>query len=87
VDFHFASVKEVALVAPSEGDRIGELASVVRSSFRPYLVLAGGPEGVPRPELMRERSTVDGQPAAYVCENFACRRPVTEPEALAAALG
>jgi uncharacterized protein YyaL (SSP411 family) len=49
-------------------------------------VLAGGPEGIERPELMRERSIVDGRPAAYVCENFACRRPVTTPGELAAAL-
>ncbi|MGH2964891.1 MAG: thioredoxin domain-containing protein [Solirubrobacterales bacterium] len=87
MDFHFAQVKEVALVAPEGGDRLGELTSVVHSSFRPYLVLAGGAEGTQRPELMRGRSTVDGRPAAYVCENFACRRPVTEPEELAAALG
>ena len=87
MDFHFAPVKEVALVAPAGGDGLGELASVVRSGFRPYVVLAGGPEGTDRPELMRERSTVDERPAAYVCENFACRRPVTEPEELAAALG
>jgi uncharacterized protein YyaL (SSP411 family) len=59
---------------------------VVRSRFRPYLVLAGGPEGTDRPALIRDRSTVGGEPAAYVCENFACRRPVTEPEELAAAL-
>jgi uncharacterized protein YyaL (SSP411 family) len=60
---------------------------VVRSGFRPYLVLAGGAEGSERPELMRERSAVDGRPAAYVCESFTCQRPVTEPEELAAALG
>jgi uncharacterized protein YyaL (SSP411 family) len=86
MDFNFASVKEVALVAASSGDGIGELAAVVRSAFRPHLVLAGGPEGTERPELMRRRSIVDGRPAAYVCEHFACRRPTTEPEELAAAL-
>jgi uncharacterized protein YyaL (SSP411 family) len=96
-DFHLASVKEVALVAPAAGTTpeaadgaagaVAELASVVRAGFRPYLVLAGGAEGAERPELMRERSAVDGQPAAYVCERFVCQRPVTEPEELAAALG
>ena len=85
-DFHLAAVPEVALVTPPEGDGLGALAAVVRSSFRPNLVLAGGPEGSKRPELMVERTAVDGRPAAYVCERFACRRPVTEPDALAAEL-
>jgi len=86
LDFHFASVKEVALVAPPGGEGLAELAAVVRSDFRPHLVLAGGPEGSERPDLMRDRPAVDGRPAAYVCENFACRRPVTEPRELEAAL-
>jgi uncharacterized protein len=91
LDFHFASVKEVALVAPeavdgSPAERLDDLAGVVRARFRPHVVLAGGPEGSERPELMRERAAVGGRPAAYVCEHFACRRPVTEPGELAASL-
>jgi uncharacterized protein len=96
MDFQFAAVKEVALVAPAIGeppdrvdgatDAVADLAAVVRSGFRPHLVLAGGPEGTERPELMRERPAVEGRPAAYVCENFTCQRPVTQPEDLAAAL-
>ncbi len=87
MDFHFASVKEVALVEPAAGEGLGALEAVVRSGFRPYLVLAGGPEGTERPELMRERSAVEGAPAAYVCEHFTCQRPVTAPDELASALG
>ena len=74
LDFDLASVKEVALI----GDDLTELAAVVRSEYRPYLVLAGGPEGADAPPLLLERSAVDGKPTAYVCENFACQAPVTD---------
>jgi uncharacterized protein YyaL (SSP411 family) len=91
IDFHLSPVREVALVAPSNGvdgsARLDELAQVVRSAHRPHVVLAGGPEGSERPELLRERPAVEGKPAAYVCEHFACQQPVTEPGELAAQLG
>jgi uncharacterized protein len=90
VDFHLSTVREVALVAPGNGSgdsaSLGELAAVVRSSYRPHVVLAGGPEGSERPELLRERGAVEGRPAAYVCENFACKAPVTSADELAALL-
>jgi uncharacterized protein len=82
LDFHLSPVKEVALV----GDDIAELAAVVRSAFRPHLVLAGGREGSDEPPLLRERPTVDGDAAAYVCERFACQAPVTSPAQLGDAL-
>jgi uncharacterized protein len=76
LDFHLAPVQEVALV----GEDTGALARVVRGRFRPHLVLAGGAaDGVP---LLQDRPPVDGRPAAYVCERFACQAPVTEPEDL-----
>jgi hypothetical protein len=91
IDFHLSPVREVALVAPTNGAgssaELDELAGVVRSAHRPHVVLAGGPEGSERPELLRERTSVEGHPAAYVCEHFTCKAPVTEPQDLAAALG
>jgi uncharacterized protein YyaL (SSP411 family) len=86
IDFHLAPVREVALVSPG-GEGLGALAGTVRSRLRPHLILAGGPEGTRRPELMEGRSAVDGRPTAYVCESFACRLPVTEPAELSAELG
>jgi uncharacterized protein len=90
IDFHLSPVREVALIAPENGAAgrtgLAELAGVVRSAHRPHVVLAGGPEGSERPELLSERPAVAGKAAAYVCEHFACKAPVTEPQELAAAL-
>jgi uncharacterized protein len=89
-DFYLAPVREVAIV----GDDSDSLVSVVRSRFRPHLVLAGGDAaptaseseplvGVP---LLEGREPVDGRAAAYVCERFVCQAPVTDAQELEAAL-
>jgi uncharacterized protein len=78
LDFFLSPTREVALV----GSDVAELAAVVRSELRPHLVLAGGPEGADVPPLLADRTTVDGRPTAYVCENFTCRLPVTDPQKL-----
>jgi uncharacterized protein YyaL (SSP411 family) len=36
--------------------------------------------------LLHDRNAIDGRATAYVCHRFACRLPVTEPEALEALL-
>ena len=77
VDFYLSPVKEVAIVGPAPE----ELLRVVRSRFRPHIVLAGGEAN--RVPLLEGRTAVDGRAAAYVCENFACKAPVTAAEELA----
>jgi hypothetical protein len=96
-DFYLADVREVAIIGDEDAGA-GPLARAVRARFRPHLVLAGasGPGGarnlpadpgeadaVP---LLRGRGLVDGRAAAYVCERFACKAPVTTPAELAALL-
>jgi uncharacterized protein YyaL (SSP411 family) len=79
-DFYLAPVREVAVVGPDPQPML----RIIRSRFRPHLVLAGGdPDGVP---LLEGREPVDGRTAAYVCEHFICQAPVSTPDALAALL-
>jgi uncharacterized protein YyaL (SSP411 family) len=79
LDLHLGTPREVALAGDPEG--VAALAAVVRERLRPGVVLAGPPgDGVP---LMEGREPVDGRAAAYVCERFACRRPVTDRGELA----
>ena len=80
LDFRLGPVREVALA----GANTTALQRAVRSRFRPYVVLAGGPPGVV--PLLEGREPVEGRAVAYVCENFACKAPVTDPEKLEALL-
>jgi uncharacterized protein YyaL (SSP411 family) len=76
LDLYLATPKEIAILGPPESD----VARAVLEPFDPNAVVAFGPaEGVP---LLEGKGLVDGKPAVYVCERFACRRPVTEPEEL-----
>ena len=86
LDFHLAPTQEVAVVGPDTS----ALQRVVRARFRPHLVLAGadgadGADGAEIP-LLAGRTPLDGRAAAYVCERFTCKRPVSEPDELEALL-
>ncbi len=81
--------REIALIGPSGSEPAAattELTDVVRSRYRPTLVIAAGAEGDALPPLLAERGTLDGRPAAYVCERFACKAPVGSAAELATLL-
>ncbi len=74
--------QEVAIVGEVEAARA--LIEVVWGAFRPNTILAvGTSDTIP---LLANRNQINGQPTAYVCQNFACQLPVTDVIALAAQL-
>ena len=85
IDFLLDPDGELAVTTPDGGsvrDAARPMTSVARSSFRPKLVLAAGPEGSTTPPLLRDRTCLDGKAAAYLCRDFSCLAPVTEPDQL-----
>jgi uncharacterized protein len=62
---------------------------VVRTRWLPNVVLAvaspNDRDAAGSVALLADRGLVDGRPAAYVCQRFVCRLPVTEPSALISA--
>jgi len=50
------------------------------------LVVVAPPDHGDRIPLLAHRDEVDGRPAAYVCRDMVCERPVTEPDELSALL-
>ncbi len=77
--------KEVAVVGRPEDPVTSALVDVVWERFRVDCVLAVDPgDGSAAGEipLLEGRQMHNGKPQAYVCRHFACRAPVSEPDAL-----
>ncbi len=75
---------EVAIVG--EGPRTQALMRVARMAVSPGMVVAVGSPERPWAPLLAGRQLIDGIPAAYVCRDFVCERPVSEPDELRAIL-
>jgi uncharacterized protein YyaL (SSP411 family) len=77
LDLHLSPPRELAIV----GDPQSDVARAALRGFGPNDVVAFGPaDDVP---LLEGKTLVDGKPAVYVCERFACQAPVTDPAQLA----
>jgi hypothetical protein len=60
------------------------VARAALAPFDPNTVVAVGPsDDVP---LLRGKDLVDGRPAVYLCESFACQAPVVDAENLSGTL-
>ena len=84
LDLYLSTSAEMAVVV-AEGEEpevASALLSEFRARYRPRVVVAAGSQGDTVPPLLKDRHAIDGAPAAYVCENFACHAPVTDAETL-----
>ena len=93
LDFYISLPKEIAIVGVGSDEGTKALLDTVFGSYLPNKVVVGldpqqdssvsSAAGIP---LLEERGMVDGKPTAYVCQNYACQLPVTDPDSLAVQL-
>ncbi|MEX2588219.1 MAG: thioredoxin domain-containing protein [Actinomycetota bacterium] len=84
LDFYLSTPKAIAIVGERPG--AAPLINEVWGRFVPNKVLAGSPPGIDSP-LLEGKTAIDGKATAYVCENFSCRAPTSDPKELAEQLG
>jgi uncharacterized protein YyaL (SSP411 family) len=88
LDFSLGKPRQVVVAGPRDSKETAALLQEVRRHFLPnkVLLLADGGNGQKyleeKLEAFREMKPAGGKPAAYVCENFTCQAPVTDPKAL-----
>jgi hypothetical protein len=82
---HLGPPLEIAIVGPPGDPRTRALRREVTGRLLPAAVTLTGAASDASP-LLAGREPRGGVPTAYVCEHYACREPVTTPEALRAQL-
>ena len=86
LDFYLSAVREIVIVGNGEVPKARALAAEVYRRYIPNRVLVGtsGDGGrLAGSPLLEGRKADHGRPTAYVCENYVCQLPVTEPSDLA----
>ncbi len=89
LDYSLSKPRQIVIAGRKDAPETKALLKEVHRHFLPktILLLADGGEGQKylgeKNEAIRAMSLVEGKPAAYVCENFTCKAPVTDAGQLA----
>jgi uncharacterized protein len=87
VDFLTEGPVELAIVASESLDELRALREAVAQCYLPNRVIATGMPGQPSVlPLLKNRSAISNTATLYVCRNYSCRQPITDPRVVAEAL-
>ena len=86
LDFYLSRLKEIVIVGERGDASTDALLAEVHRRYIPNRVLLGAANGDDAADglpLLAERHRIDGMATAYLCENYVCQLPVTDPQAFA----
>ncbi|MFN2623063.1 MAG: thioredoxin domain-containing protein [Chthoniobacterales bacterium] len=88
LDLSLSKPRQIVIAGQPDSAATRALTAEVHRHFVPnkVLLLADGGDSQryleEKLEALRGMKPIDGKPAAYVCENFTCKAPVTDPKGL-----
>jgi uncharacterized protein YyaL (SSP411 family) len=92
LDFALGPGREVVIVGRTGAPDTRALRDILRQKYNPNTVVLFRPDEERRPPVLKlapyaaEMKSLGGKATAYVCSNYRCERPTTEPEELGSLL-
>jgi uncharacterized protein len=87
-DFALGPAHEVAIIGDPDNPATLSLLQPLWHGYHPQLVVATSPypHAPGSPALLNDRLLLNGEPTAYVCQDFVCQLPVNDPQDMIAQL-
>jgi uncharacterized protein YyaL (SSP411 family) len=86
LDFYYGPTKEIVLVSKNRDDDAKTMIKEIHSHFIPnkIFILVTNENQVPTVllQLVNGKLALNGKPTIYICENFACKNPISDIETL-----
>jgi len=88
LDFQMSAKQQIVIAGKKDDADTMALLAEVHRHFLPHKVvlLADQGDGIEKSDAVRAMNPVNGKAAAYVCRDFSCQAPVTNPKNLRALL-
>jgi len=89
LDFYLSKRVEIVFITPPDGKGLDAMLAPVRSTFFPNRVLVAAPENEQLAShaevnpLLRDRIARKGETTAYLCQNYVCGFPTSDPATFA----
>jgi uncharacterized protein YyaL (SSP411 family) len=88
LDFQVGPSHEIVIVGDPDAVDTKAVLKALNSEFLPSAVVIFKPAGEEQPEIAKiaeftkDYTAIDGKATAYVCTNYTCKKPTTDPEAM-----
>ena len=85
LDFYLSDQKEAVIVTAPGSSGPSEMLRRLASTHLTNAIIVSAPQDAADASqwpVFQGRSVIDGKPTAYICRNYACQLPTTDPDTM-----